>query len=231
MMAYTIAPALESGVFESVIVSTDSEEIAAIARHYGAEVPFLRPAAFAGDTSPDIEWLEHTLAELRRAGPHVGLFQPAASDEPVPHRGDDSPRLDDVHVAGRASIRCARSRSARSIRARCGWCAAIGCVRCCRSGSGAGRAAVAQHAVSGAAAGLRAERVARDRLDARRVRERGRSPATCSCRSSPKATRASTSTMPLTGWWPSGCSPTATAALPRAGHARAVWDSEASDHG
>ena len=68
VIAYTIAPALESGVFESVIVSTDSEEIAAIARHYGAEVPFLRPAAFAGDTSPDIEWLEYTLNELKRHG-------------------------------------------------------------------------------------------------------------------------------------------------------------------
>jgi len=55
-------------VFDAVIVSTDSEEIAAIARHYGAEVPFLRPAAFAGDTSPDIEWLEHQLTELRAAG-------------------------------------------------------------------------------------------------------------------------------------------------------------------
>src|SRR5688500_19733631 len=68
MIAYTIAPAVESGVFDSVIVSTDSEEVASIARHYGAEVPFLRPAAFAGDTSPDIEWLEHTLAELKPQG-------------------------------------------------------------------------------------------------------------------------------------------------------------------
>src|SRR5919109_1472689 len=68
MLAYTIAPAIESGVFDAVIVSTDSEEIAAIARHYGAEVPFLRPAAFATDTSPDIEWLEYTLSDLRRQG-------------------------------------------------------------------------------------------------------------------------------------------------------------------
>jgi CMP-N,N'-diacetyllegionaminic acid synthase len=67
-LAYTIAPAVESGVFDSVIVSTDSEEIAAVARHYGAEVPFLRPAAFAGDTSPDIEWLEHALVEFKRQG-------------------------------------------------------------------------------------------------------------------------------------------------------------------
>ena len=68
VLAYTVAPALDSGVFDAVIVSTDSEETAAIARHYGAEVPFLRPAQFAGDTSPDIEWVEYTLAELRRQG-------------------------------------------------------------------------------------------------------------------------------------------------------------------
>ena len=67
-IAYTIVPAIESGVFDSVIVSTDSEEIAAIARHYGAEVPFLRPPQFASDTSPDIEWLEYTLGELKRQG-------------------------------------------------------------------------------------------------------------------------------------------------------------------
>ena len=85
MLAYTIAAARESGVFESVIVSTDSEDIAGIARHYGAEVPFLRPAEFSGDTSPDIEWLEHTIAELGTRGRGVGLFQPAAADEPVSH--------------------------------------------------------------------------------------------------------------------------------------------------
>jgi N-acylneuraminate cytidylyltransferase len=67
-IAYTIAPALDSGVFDSVIVSTDAEEVAAIARYYGADVPFLRPAAFSGDTSPDIEWVEHTLVELRKRG-------------------------------------------------------------------------------------------------------------------------------------------------------------------
>ena len=74
MLAYTIVPALESGVFESVIVSTDSPEIAGIARHYGAEVPFLRPPQFAGDTSPDIDWLEYTLNELKRAGRQWDCF-------------------------------------------------------------------------------------------------------------------------------------------------------------
>ena len=65
MLAYTISAAVDSGIFDSIIVSTDSEEVAAVARHYGAEVPFLRPAALASDTSPDIEWLEYTLEELR----------------------------------------------------------------------------------------------------------------------------------------------------------------------
>lgn len=68
MLAYTIAPALESGLFERVIVSTDSEEVAEVARHYGADVPFLRPEALAGDTSPDIEWLAYTLGELGGRG-------------------------------------------------------------------------------------------------------------------------------------------------------------------
>ena len=68
LIAYTIAPAVQSGIFDRVMVSTDAEEIAAIARHYGADVPFLRPAAMAGDKSPDIEWVEHTLAALRDRG-------------------------------------------------------------------------------------------------------------------------------------------------------------------
>ena len=74
VMAYTIAAALESGVFESVIVSTDSEDSASIARHYGAEVPFLRPQQFSGDTSPDIEWLEYTLGELKQRGRQWDCF-------------------------------------------------------------------------------------------------------------------------------------------------------------
>jgi N-acylneuraminate cytidylyltransferase len=74
MLAYTIAPAIASGVFDAVMVSTDSEAIADIARHYGAEVPFLRPAAYAGDTSPDVEWLTHTIEELGRHGRRWDAF-------------------------------------------------------------------------------------------------------------------------------------------------------------
>lgn len=68
LLAYTIAAARDSGLFDAVIVSTDSEEVAAIARHYGAEAPVLRPAAYATDTSPDIEWLAHLLETLGAEG-------------------------------------------------------------------------------------------------------------------------------------------------------------------
>jgi CMP-N,N'-diacetyllegionaminic acid synthase len=68
LIAYTIAAAKESGVFDAVVVSTDSEHYAAVARHYGAEVPFLRPAEMAGDSSSDIDWVRHALHHLQAQG-------------------------------------------------------------------------------------------------------------------------------------------------------------------
>jgi CMP-N,N'-diacetyllegionaminic acid synthase len=64
LLAYAIATAVQSDRFERVVVSTDSDEIADVARWYGADVPFLRPAEYATATSPDIEWLSYTLEHL-----------------------------------------------------------------------------------------------------------------------------------------------------------------------
>lgn len=74
LLAYTIAAALESDVFSAVVVSTDSEEYAAMATRYGAEVPFLRPADLAGDHSPDIEWVAYTLRRLADGGRRFDCF-------------------------------------------------------------------------------------------------------------------------------------------------------------
>ena len=74
MLAYSIAAAVQSGVFAKVVVSTDSERYADIARRYGAEVPFLRPTEIAGDKSADIEWVESTLRQLREAGCEFDCF-------------------------------------------------------------------------------------------------------------------------------------------------------------
>lgn len=61
MVAYSIVAARLCHGIERVIVSTDSPEIADIARSYGAEVPFLRPPEFAQDSSPNIDFIRHAL--------------------------------------------------------------------------------------------------------------------------------------------------------------------------
>jgi N-acylneuraminate cytidylyltransferase len=74
VMAYSITAALQSQVFSAVVVSTDSEKYAAIARKYGAEAPFLRPVEMAGDHSPDIDWIEHSLVQLKGMGREYDCF-------------------------------------------------------------------------------------------------------------------------------------------------------------
>lgn len=64
LIAYSIAASLASHKISRTIVSTDSEEIAEIARRYGAEVPFLRPAEFSTDMSTDRDFLLHAIAWL-----------------------------------------------------------------------------------------------------------------------------------------------------------------------
>lgn len=64
LIAYSILQAQRSRRISRVIVSTDDEEIAAVARSWGAEVPFLRPAELAGDLSPDIDAFRHALRWL-----------------------------------------------------------------------------------------------------------------------------------------------------------------------
>ena len=87
LLAYAIETALQSGVFERVVVSTDAEEIAEVARWYGAEVPFLRPAEYATATSPDVEWLSFTLPRL---GEEFDLFALVRATNPF--RGPDAVR-------------------------------------------------------------------------------------------------------------------------------------------
>ena len=64
LIAYSIQTALESNIFEKVIVSTDDEEIAKIAKEYGAEVPFIRPKELSDDFSTTQAVIDHALAYL-----------------------------------------------------------------------------------------------------------------------------------------------------------------------
>ena len=65
LIVYTIEAAKKSGVFDRIIVSTDSEEIAEVCRKHGVEVPFMRPAELAGDTTPHLPVMQHAVSWLR----------------------------------------------------------------------------------------------------------------------------------------------------------------------
>lgn len=61
MIAWAISAAKESGLFDHIIVSTDDEEIAELARNWGAETPFVRPANLADDLTPTVPVVAHAL--------------------------------------------------------------------------------------------------------------------------------------------------------------------------
>lgn len=113
LIAYPIETALESGLFERVIVSTDSEEIAAVAQRYGAETPFIRPAELATDTAS--EWLawRHALIETERLFGQIDVFVSLPATSPFRNLSDVSrcvERLEasptvDIVITGRKAER------------------------------------------------------------------------------------------------------------------------------
>lgn len=68
MISWTIAAALASGCFDRVIVSTDDDEIAEMARKYGAETPFLRPSNLSDDHATAFAVTQHAIGWLREQG-------------------------------------------------------------------------------------------------------------------------------------------------------------------
>ena len=68
LIAYSIEVTLKSGLFDRVIVSTDSDEIAKIAKSYGAEVPFMRPSELADDHASSGDAVKFTIEKLQAMG-------------------------------------------------------------------------------------------------------------------------------------------------------------------
>ena len=66
LIAYTIEHAIASGVCDEVIVTTEDDEIAEIAKKYGAKVPFQRPAELADDVTPPEPVIKHALLEFEK---------------------------------------------------------------------------------------------------------------------------------------------------------------------
>lgn len=61
MIAYSIEAAQKSGCFDKIIVSTDDQEIADVAKQYGAEVPFIRPADISDDFATTLDVMQHAI--------------------------------------------------------------------------------------------------------------------------------------------------------------------------
>lgn len=88
LIAWSIAAGLQSELVTRVIVSTDDDEIAAVAREFGAETPFLRPAELAQDITTDLPVFEHALAWLEENEGYVpdGVVQLRPTSPIRPHR-------------------------------------------------------------------------------------------------------------------------------------------------
>ena len=106
LIAYSIQAALNSKLVTRVIVSTDDEEIALVARQYGAEVPFLRPSEIAQDMTLDLPVFQHVLGELAKTEDYqpdvVVQLRPTSPVRPVTLVDDavqlllDHPEVDSV---------------------------------------------------------------------------------------------------------------------------------------
>lgn len=68
IIAYSIQAAQASGLFDRIIVTTDDEEIAEVARRFGAETPFMRPKELSDDHTPTIPVIAHAIQTLQNNG-------------------------------------------------------------------------------------------------------------------------------------------------------------------
>jgi N-acylneuraminate cytidylyltransferase/CMP-N,N'-diacetyllegionaminic acid synthase len=78
LIAWTIEEALKSKIVDKVIVSTDSELIAEIAREYGVEIPFIRPPELATDTAKGIDVIKHAIKFFDNEYDIVIVLQPTS---------------------------------------------------------------------------------------------------------------------------------------------------------
>ena len=74
IVAYSIEAALNSGIFDEVMVSTDSEEIAEVARKYGAKVPFMRSDITSNDYATTVDVIHEVLEEYKKNGRNFNYF-------------------------------------------------------------------------------------------------------------------------------------------------------------
>lgn len=88
LIAWTIEVAKQARYLDRVIVSTEDEEIAAVALRHGAEIPFMRPAELAGDTSLQFDTIRYNLERLESDGPRIDIVVLLQPTSPMRTPGD-----------------------------------------------------------------------------------------------------------------------------------------------
>lgn len=73
IIAWSIEAAIKSNCFERIVCSTDDDEIASVAREYGVEIPFLRPAELSDDYTGTIQVVAHAIDYLQKQGTNIEL--------------------------------------------------------------------------------------------------------------------------------------------------------------
>ena len=101
LLAYSVEAAIQSQVFEEIMVSTDSAYYADIARSYGAEVPFLRSEVNSSDSAGSWDMVQEVLDFYRFAGTQFDSFCLLQPTSPL-RSGEDIKRAYDIYVSRKA---------------------------------------------------------------------------------------------------------------------------------
>jgi CMP-N,N'-diacetyllegionaminic acid synthase len=101
LIAWSIEAGLASQYIDEVIVTTDSEEVAGIARDFGATVPFIRPAELASDTATSFDTVKHAIDfyqnESNKTFDYIVLLEPTS---PLRERGDIDGMIEKIISVG-----------------------------------------------------------------------------------------------------------------------------------
>lgn len=104
LIGWTIQQALQSKYIDTVLVSTDGAEIAAVAQHYGAEVPFLRPAELATDSASSYDVIDHALDHFSAKGVNFDYLILLEPTSPLREPGDIDALLEKLLTTNTDSI-------------------------------------------------------------------------------------------------------------------------------
>ncbi len=100
LIGYAITAAQSSKYIDRVVVSTDDESIAAVARSFGAEVPFMRPPELAEDSSPVIPSLQHAVTFVEEQGDRYDLIVLIQPTVPGVLAQDADATIEKIYEAG-----------------------------------------------------------------------------------------------------------------------------------